>query len=170
MKSLRSLLGVVALAFALFAAPALRAQDTAAPAPAATPNFYGAGLSWNPNGSPQFAGTALYERDVTSVTKAFTLIDVVPSSVKPFTVTSNVAVGIAQQVATFASYKVYIPTSAGISWTGPNTGWAWGTGAAVAIPLKDGWTVVPTVRVLKSSVSGGTGYQPIVGFVVGKNF
>jgi hypothetical protein len=56
----------------------------------------------------------------------------------------------------------------GVSWTGSNTGWSWSTGAGVPFQIgKSDWYVMPTVRVLKSSVAGATGYQPIVGILFG---
>ena len=158
-------LSVLALALAASAA----AQT--APAPAATnpSHRYMAGASYSPSGSPTAAGTALYAHEISdSNTYAFTLIDAAPQSLKPFTVTNNVGVGIAQQIFTIGKAAVWIPTSAGISWTGSNTGWSWSTGAGVPFQIgKTNWYVMPTVRVLKSSVAGATGYQPIVGVLFG---
>lgn len=132
-------------------------------------NLYVAGGSFSPGASPAFAGTALYAHSINaSGTYAFTLIDVLPNTFKPFTVNTNVGIGIGQKIATIAGLPVFIPTAAGISWNGSNTGWAWTTGAAVPFQLKkSNWYLMPNVRVLKSSVSGGTGYQPILGLLFG---
>ena len=145
--------------------------STQAPA-VATPlqNLYAAGGSFNQGASVPIAGTALYAHLINdgTGTYAFTVIDAVPASVKPFTVTTNVGVGVAQKLFTFSNgYSVWTPTSLGVSWTGVNTGYQWNTGAALIIPLKNNWYIIPTARVLKSSVSGGSGYQPIIGVEVG---
>lgn len=133
-------------------------------------NLYLAGGSYSPGGSPSFAGSALYAHQINaSGTYAFTMIDALPASVKPFTVNTNIGIGIAQRVATINGYSIFVPTSAGISYSGTNTGWAWSTGAGVPFRLKpdSNWYAMPSVRVLKSSVSGGSGYQPIFGLMFG---
>jgi hypothetical protein len=134
-------------------------------------NIYAAGASYNNSGTPAVDGTALYAHLVNdgSGTYVFTIVDALPQSVKPLTVTTNVGAGIAQKIFSAGPISVYVPTSAGISWTGSNTGWAWTTGGMATIPIKSGsgWFVGPNVRVLKSSVAGGTGYQLIGGVMVG---
>jgi len=103
-----------------------------------------------------------------SNTLAFTVVDVVPVNVKTLTVSTNIGLGVAAKVATIAGHDLYAPTSAGISYTGANTGWNWTTG--VAVPFKvnpaKSYYVVPSLRVLKTSV-GGTGYQLIPGVLFG---
>lgn len=152
-------------------ASACYAQTTpSAPAPTQLTNIYAAGISYNNQGSPSVAGTALYARALTdgTGTYAFTVYDALPTSFKPFTVTSNVGAGFAQKVFSIKNTPVFIPTSAGISFNGTSTGWQWSTGALVPIKVsKKGWYVFPTIRVAKSSVSNGTGYQPIVGLLFG---
>lgn len=131
-------------------------------------NFYAAGVSYNNAAQPAIAGTALYAHAVgDSGTYAFSAIDAVPATLKPFTVTTNVGVGVAQKVVTLGSVPIYVPTAVGISWTGTNTGWEWNTGAMAVIHIKGSYTINPVIRVVKSSVSGGTGYQPIVGVLFG---
>lgn len=144
-------------------------QVSEAPAAAAEPtNIYAAGLSYNVGGSPAIAGMGLYARKVSGVgTYAFTAVDVLPATTHPLTVTTNFSTGIAQRVVTIGKIPIYIPTSAGISYGGGNTGWAWTTGALASIRLKDNLRLMPNVRLVKSSVSGGAGYQPIVGMLVG---
>lgn len=164
------------VALSLMCAGPLAAQAPPAPAPApvaAAPgsgvqNLYGAGMSYSVNASPAIAGTAIYAHQVNgSGTYAFTAIDAVPATLKPFAVTSNVGVGVAQKVATVGKIPIFMPTSAGISWSGTNTGWQWNGGAVAVIPLKSGYYLMPTVRFLKSSVSSGSGYQPIIGLLFG---
>jgi hypothetical protein len=131
-------------------------------------NLYALGSSYNVNAKPSVAGTALYAHYIAAPgTYAFTAIDVLPNTVKPFTVTSNIGAGLAQKMFTIGRASLFMPTTAGISWTGANTGWQWSGGAAVVVSTKYGFYLIPTVRFLKSSVSGGTGYQPIVGLALG---
>lgn len=146
------------IALALLALP-LAAQQPA--------NLYAAGVSYNASASPRVAGMALYARALNdSGTYAFTVFDALPSTQAPYTVTSQIGVGIAQRLFNIQGLPVYAPTAAGISWTGRNTGWAWTTGAMTSIALRNGWRIMPNVRVLKSSVADG-GYAPIVGVMVG---
>lgn len=136
-------------------------------------NLYMAGVSYNSNGNPQVAGTAMYAHQInTSGTYAFSVYDAMPNTVKPLTVTSNIGVGIAQKVLTIDGHDLFMPTSAGISYTGTNTGWSWSAGAGVPFKFRaaaDGgaWYIMPIVRVVKSSVANGTGYQPIVTLTFG---
>jgi hypothetical protein len=141
-----------------------------AQAPAEAPqNIYAAGVSFNNSASPAIAGTGLYARLVSpsSGTYAFTAVDALPNTLKPFTVTSNFSGGIAQKVVTIGKVPIFLPTSAGVSYTGSNVGWAWSTGALASIKLKNNWRIFPNVRIVKSSVSNGSGYQPIVGVLFG---
>jgi hypothetical protein len=134
-------------------------------------NIYAAGISFNNAGTPAIAGTGLYARAVNdaSGTYIFTVVDALPTNLKPFTVTSNFGGGIAQKIFSIGKVPIFIPSSAGISFNGTNTGWAWSTGAIAPIKLsaKSNWRIFPTVRIAKSSVSNGTGYQPIVGILFG---
>ncbi len=159
---------ILLLVAVLFALPVL-AQTTAPAAPAPLANIYAAGVSYNESASPAIAGTALYARLLSdgSGTYAFTVVDALPNSLKPFTVSSNIGVGIAQKLFNIKNVPVFMPTSAGVSFTGSNTGWNWSTGAMISVKIKGSWYAFPNVRVVKSSVTGGTGYQPIVGVLFG---
>lgn len=132
-------------------------------------NVYAGGVSFNSSASPRIAGTGLYARLLSDSTGtyAFTVFDGLPTTVKPFTVTSNLGVGVAQKLFSAGKIPIFAPTSAGISWNGINTGWQWNTGAMASIRLKNNWHIYPNVRVLKSSVGNGSGYQPIVGVLIG---
>lgn len=136
-------------------------------------NLYMAGASFNNGGSQPVAGTALYAHEVIAptdtykgATYAFTVIDALPLSKKPFTVSTSVGVGIAQRVFTLGKADIFIPTAAGIQWTGANVGWEWNTGAGAMFRLPKSLYLMPNVRILKGSV-GGAGYQPIVGVLFG---
>lgn len=149
-------------------APAPAAATATTTAPASPANLYAAGVAYNPGASPSVAGTALYAHEVgTSGTYAFTAVDALPESLKPFTVTTNVGAGIAQKVATLDGVAIFAPTSAGISWSGGNTGWQWTGGGIAAIPVRTNYYILPSLRFLKSSVSGGSGYQLIAGIAFG---
>jgi len=161
---------VVALALTI----PVRAQTSPTPTPAPSSpaplsNIYAAGISFNNAAQPAIAGTGLYARLVSpsSGTYAFTAVDVLPTSTKPFTVTTNFSAGVAQKVFTIGSVPIFVPTSAGVSFSGTNTGWAWSTGAIAPIKIKGSWRIFPTVRVARSNVSSGSGVQPIIGVLFG---
>ena len=131
-------------------------------------NLYGAGVSYSVNATPAVAGSALYAHLIADPgTYAFTAVYALPNTLKPFTITTNIGAGIAQKVVTFGKVPIYMPTAAGISFSGTNTGWQWNGGVLAAIHIKNQYYIMPTVRFLKSSVSNGTGYQPIVGVLFG---
>ena len=151
----------------LFVPGLLHAQPKApAPTEANLQNVYAAGVSWNNAGVPSVAGTGLYAHLLADTgTYAFTAVDALPNTLKPFTVTTNIGLGVAQKVVTIGTVPIYIPSSAGISFTGSNTGWQWNAGALGSIHLSGQYYLMPTVRIVKSSVSNGSGYQPIVGLL-----
>ena len=151
---------------------AVLAFAQAAPVPAAPvdnlANIYAAGVSYSVNATPSIAGTALYARLVGGTgTYAFTVVDALPNTIKPFTVSTNIGAGVAQKIGTFGNVPVYMPAAAGISFNGSNTGWEWNGGAMAAIHIKGQYYLMPSARFLKSSVSNGSGYQPIVGLLFG---
>src|SRR5215469_2649328 len=122
-------------------------------------NIYAVGASWNPGASPAFAGSALYAHAVdSSGTFAFTQLDILPASLKPFIVLSNVSAGVAQKALTVKGVNFYIPGSAGVSFTGQNVGWAWSSGVIASVRVKS-FRIMPNVRFLKSSVNNVAGYQ-----------
>lgn len=138
-----------------------------APTPQVT-NLYAGGASYSIGATPAIAGTALYAHQVSPEgLYAFTVVDALPNTLKPFTVNTSIGAGIAQKLFTLGNVPVYAPTAAGISWSGGNTGWQWNAGALASIHVKGNYYILPSVRVLKSSVSGGTGYQPIIGLLFG---
>ena len=140
----------------------------AAPGVAQMQNFYAGGVSYQPGASPAVAGTGLYARLIAGEgTYAFGVLDALPASLRPFSVSTQVGGGIAQKLATLGGVQIYVPTSAGISWNGKNTGWAWSTGGMAVVSIKGSWKVCPNVRALKSSVSGGSDYQVIFGVLLG---
>lgn len=158
---------ILAIALVCLAAVSF-AQTTTPPDNPLPQNVYAGGVSYNSGASPAIAGTALYARLVNdgSGTYAFTVVDALPVSVKPFTVNTNIGLGIAQKIVTIGKVAVFVPTSAGISWSGGNTGWNWSGGALASVPVKGNWYAMPNVRFVKSSVSSGAGYQLIGGAMI----
>jgi len=181
--------------FSILAAVVLLAVTAVAQTAPATPvpvnNLYALGSSYNNGASPAVDGTALYAHLVASNTSttstaagttvssyptyAFTALDILPAAKKPFTVSTNVSVGIAQQAFTFKTVNFFVPASAGITVTGSNTGWNWTGGVIADVPITKGgkpthFHFMPSVRWIKSSVSGGAGYQLIPGGWVGYDF
>lgn len=155
---------ILAIAALLALAPAGRAQSNPAPDP--IQNIYGLGVTFNQGGSPQIAGTGIYAHLVAgSGTYAFGVLDGVPTSTKPLTVTSNVGIGIAQKVATIAKVPIYVPTAAGISWSGSSTGFQWSGGGLAAIHVRGSLFLMPTVRFNRSSIDGT--YHPLIGILIG---
>jgi len=170
MKTLRYVLTV---AFVVIVAIVSMSAQTTTPVDPA--NLYFAGTSYSQGATPSVAGTALYARKLADnngyTTYAFTMVDAIPASIKPFTVSTNIGAGVAQKAFTVAGIPVYIPTAAGISFNGNSVGWVWNTGVGGPFEIKrkgEGthWYVMPTVRINKASI-GGSGYQPIVGVLFG---
>lgn len=163
----RIVLSLATLAVALLIVTGAAFAQTSTPS-----NLAAVGVSYQPGASPAVAGTGLYARllSTTTNTWAFTALDALPATIKPFTVTTDTAVGVAQKVVTINGVDIYIPTAAGISWTGQNTGWNWSTGGLAVVKLgSSSWRLLPNVRVVKNSV-GGQGYGVIAGVLVGWNW
>jgi hypothetical protein len=162
---------IVAIALCLCLCAFGQIAPVVTPAPATPPvltTVYGAGVSYSEGGSPSVAGTGLYAHLLAGTsTYAFTVADILPNNTKPFTVSTNIAAGVAQKIATISGRDILIPTAAGISVSGGNTGWVWSTGAMVVFHLKNNWLLMPNVRIIKSSVGNGTGYQPVIGMMFG---
>jgi hypothetical protein len=166
MKS--KLCSIIIFCAALFLPSLCPAQDVA--------NLYAAGGSYSQGATPAFAGTALYAHQLSADSApamyAFTMIDALPNKSKPFTVNTNIGAGIGVKVATIGTIPIFVPTTAGISYSGTNAGWQFSTGGAAVFKVRStkdggGIYVMPTLRVLKSSVSAGSGYQPIIGVLFG---
>ena len=165
-----------------FSVCALNAQTVA---PVTTNNLYGFGSSYNNGASPSVAGTAFYGHKVadntTSTTTTVTgttstsyptfavsFVDILPIASKPFTVSTNVSAGVAQQLLRSGNFSLSILAAVGGSFTGTNSGWDWTSGAMGIYRIQK--NNLPThfgvwfgCRTLKSSVSNNAGYQIIPG-------
>ncbi len=167
LKLLPLLLLTAIAGFAQTTTPALSVTDPL--------NIWALGLSWNQSASAsmsqQFAGTAMYAREQnTAGTYAFTVIDAVPTSFKPFTTVTNMGVGIGQKLPfTILGFTPYATAAAGPSWSGANTGWNWNGGFMATRPLKNKWWWGPAARVIRSSVNQNSGNQYIFSAMVGMN-
>jgi hypothetical protein len=168
--STSSLVPVIAvLCLFLFVGNSMAQTAPAQATPAPIQNMYAAGASYNAGetGAQAVAGTVLYAHLVANTsTYAFSVVDAVPNTLKPFTVNTNISAGVAQKVATVAGFDIFVPTAAGVSFNGTNTGWNWNTGVLASFKVKGSYYLMPTIRLEKSSV-GGAGYQPIVGVLFG---
>jgi hypothetical protein len=159
MKNLKGRLS----AFVLLAAFALCLTGVSeAQAPS---NIYAAGVSVNPGQNPSVAGTLIWAHALNaSGTYAGTIVDILPQTIKPIVVNTNIGVFAAQKIATIGTIPVYGTGSTGISLTGTNTGWSYSAGGAAMFKLPNpNFYMMATVRVSKSTVSGSTGYQLIPG-------
>lgn len=155
---------ILSIVFVLALAVSIHAQT-----PAPIQNLYGLGLSYSTGatGAQAVAGSAIYAHHLTdNGTYAFTAIDAVPNTVHPFTVNTNIGIGVAQKVATINKWDVFTPVAAGFTFNGSNAGWHWDGGAMMPIPFKNGYYFLPSVRFLKASI-GGSGIQPILGLGFG---
>lgn len=165
---MKSLACTLALLAAFLALPVCAQTTPVAPTSTDPANLYAVGMSYSQGAVPSIAGTGMYARKVSDVgTYAFTVMDALPASSKPFTVSTNMGVGVAQKVTTIGKVPIFIPVSAGFTYTGTNAGWNWTGGALADFKVKDGYHIMPNVRFVKSSVTGTTTYQPIFGIWFG---
>lgn len=161
MRTLRiSLVGVV---FALLLGAVLCPAQTAPTAPtrnALPDNIYAFGFTVNPNASPVGSGTAMYGRLLdTKGTYAIAVLDAVPTTTAPYTVTTNPSAGVAQLFLNNGNLKVFATPSAGLSYTGTNTGYSYALGGLATYDISPKYAVGFGGRLFKSNVSN-SGYQP----------
>lgn len=159
--------GLGAILLVLLLLPAGLHAQTTVPEGTLPANIYAIGPSYNPSATPQIAGSAFYGRRLADNTYGFTELDALPEPVKPFTVSTNVGMGVAQKLVTFRNVPIYGAMGTGIHWTGSATDWQWNGGFLAAIPLKKACAtcyLMPNARFL--SVGGGQ-YRPILGFWFG---
>lgn len=183
MKRLALLAAFLALPLLLMPAP-IQAQAASGP----PTNVYAAGSSFSPGASPAIDGTGFYAHllagNCTSSTTAsgtttsckptygVSIYDVLPESVNPFRVTTNLSVGVAQQVFELNGLKVFVPASGGITTTGTNTGWNFTGGGLLDYTFKKNgapthWHLMPNARWVCSNVNGGSGCQITGGLLIG---
>jgi hypothetical protein len=182
LKAFACIAAVIALILAGYAAAA-----QAPPTPTPYNNIYAFGVSYNNASSPSVDGTALYARLVAANTSststaagtttssyptyAFTALDILPVSIKPFEVSTNMSVGVAQRIFNFNNVNFFIPVSAGPAITGTNVGWNWTSGILADIPITKGgkptnWGIMPNVRWLQTNINGGSVYQLTGGILI----
>lgn len=128
-------------------------------------NIYAFGATINPNGSPIVSGTGMYGRltDGAKGTYAIGVLDVVSTTAKPYTVTTNPSAGIAQQFIDKGNLKVFVTPSAGLSYTGANTGYSYALGGMVTYDLSPNYAIGFGGRLFRSNISN-SGYQPALSF------
>lgn len=142
----------------LFTTTAAQSQESAS-------EFIAAGLSVNPRAEAAIAGTGLFAKHVYKETFAFTTLDALPD--KRGGIETNISVGVAEKVFEFRHLPIFVPAELGLSYQGSHEGWDWSTGVLLSVKAGKHLYVFPTVRLEKSSVSEGTGVQPIVGVLFG---
>ena len=179
----------IVLFIAIAASMALIAPHPACSQTAPPINLYAFGVSYNNANSPSVDGTALYARmvaaNVSSTTTtaagttttayptyAFTALDILPVSIKPFEVSTNMSVGVAQRIFNLNGINVFIPVSAGPAITGTNLGWNWTSGLLLDYQIKKAgvptnWHIMPNLRWLQTNVNGGSVYQLTGGILIG---
>lgn len=160
-------LPVVLLAMlALSVAASAQTEAPAATVSQSIANIYLAGVSANPSADQKISGTTIWGHAVTgSGTFAYTVADFLPGD--NHTVTTNIATGVAQKLATIDGHDVFGTGAIGPSFSSNAVGYSWNSGVLVPLQVKPHWFVAPTLRFLKSSVSGGAGYQVIAGVTAG---
>ena len=143
-------------------------------------NIGAGGISYQPGDAPSIAGSGMFLKATSSETDpakdisnyAFSWVDILPLTIKPFTVTTSIGLGDAVKIVTIAGVPLYAITGAGLSVQGTNSGWAWSAGgfAKFRISIKGQethWRILPSVRMVKSSVAAGQGYSLIGGAMIG---
>ncbi len=156
MKSLRTMM----IAFALILAGAVVVPAQTETRTSLPNDVYAFGITANPNASPVVAGTGLYGRALDAKgTYAIAVLDVMGTTSSPYTVTTNPSAGVAQIFINNGNLKVFVTPSAGLSYTGSNTGYSYALGGLVTYDLSPKYALGFGGRLFKSNVSN-SGYQP----------
>ena len=128
-------------------------------------NFVAAGMAWNQYANPQVSGTLLYAKKANdSGTYSFSMVDVISKSEGQFSTATSISTGFAQHVLDFGKVRVFAVTTVGVLAGGDNIGYSWTGGGCFTVGLGKGWSLMPSVRVLKSSL---TDFQPVIGVAIG---
>jgi hypothetical protein len=157
----------------IFLALPLCAQTPAPPADLYN-NIFAAGPNWGQYASPQFTGSILEARLVSSGTNpiySFTLIDLAPIKTKDsagktiFSFQTAVTTGVAPFSRQLGPGKLWIVGTIGGAAAATKAGLAWSTGGAYSFRIKGNWLGMLNLRVLKSTVSSD--YQGVIGMMIG---
>jgi len=125
-------------------------------------NIYAFGPTFNPNATPVISGTAFYGRKLDDKgTYAIAGMDIMTGSTAPFTVTSNPFTGVAQQFYSSGRLHVFATPSAGLSYSGTNTGYSYALGGLIVYDLSPSYALGFGGRAFKSNISN-SGYEPAV--------
>lgn len=138
-------------------------------APLPPQNIFAAGVSGNIDANTPVAGTAMYARRFTDqATYSFTVLDILPNSGSPGTITTSISSGLAQRVLMIGKASAYLAGSAGIGINGQQTDVAWTAGGLLSIPIgTKGLRVMPNFRVVRSNTEREGEYRPTLGVMVG---
>lgn len=141
---MRTILFVSILALVLV--PSVKSQD-----------FVAAGASYQ-QASPNFTGWALYAKPITQTgLYSFSEYDVVPRTMKPFVLDSNVRTGLAQRVYQWDAAALHVCVDAGAATGGSSAGGSFGACGMASWKIgKTNWFVVGIVSGVKNSLSDPT--------------
>ena len=124
-------------------------------------NIYAFGPTFNPNASPFVSGTMMYGRlmDGAKGTYAVGVVDAVPTTTAPVTVTTTASAGVAQLFLNNGKLKLFATTSAGLSYTSTNAGYGYALGGMATYDINAKYAIGFGGRLYKSNISN-SGDQP----------
>lgn len=152
LERIQAALSDVSVPVAVTAPPA--ATTVATPA-----NFAGAGVLYNPSGSPRVTGWATFAKllDAKSETYLFTTEDAfVASGTKPFTITTSVRAGFATKLKEIGRVKVFGIVDGGGATAGSASGAAASGGGIATIRAKGNMYIMLGYRALMLQGQSGT--------------
>jgi hypothetical protein len=123
------------------------------------------GAAWNQQAAPQINGMLVYATRIAEGLYSFNLVDITPSTYKPFTITTNITIGLAQYMRTVGPARIYTVATAGVGAGGNTAGLAWTAGGVAMVPVgKKGLCLLLSVRALKNTMSD---FQGVYGIAIG---
>ena len=166
-RNVLSLLGSLALAYGL--APPAMAQATppltsGAAAAACPTSFYAAGVSLNPQATPNLAGWYAIALPVTKCDKAFQAYSITMNNLTPkgsgasLTFTSTTSTGLAIPLKQVGPIDFYTFGTLGTSVSGPSSSLAGTWGGIAVVPIgKTTWRLTPWAQSIGGKWMGGLG-------------
>ena len=135
--------------------------------PAEPSMFYDLGLSYNPNGTPEIAGTVMALKRVSDEgTYIGSVVDFIPADRKFSSITTSIGPVVAHKVATIGNQPLWAATGITLAYNGSAVGWGYNVGGMAPIRVKSSnWFVTPAVRGTYDSTTGN--FRPIFTLGVG---
>ena len=110
-------------------------------------------------------GTLLYAHRLSEGgTYSVTVVDVLSKSITPFETSVGISTGLAQHVRDIGPGRVFVVTTVRTLAGGENVGYLWTGGGGFAVGIGRGFSAMPILRVIKSSL---TDFQASYGLVIG---